>query len=148
MSPDNTEFEDTQWGRVRWYYQQYGDVEGGGTAVLKMKHDTESDSFVEFMFPKVALLFIGIVASITAAASRFPMSESSSISERIELNPDRFGSGSKVYVLSSIVQLIVIQIWSIFIVYTSFVTGERLKREPFLSTRPAQLAFRVSCISS
>jgi len=147
MSPNNTEFEDTQWGRVRWYYQQYGDIEGGGTAVLKMKHDTESDSFVEFMFPKVALLFIGIVASITAAASRFPMSESKSISERIELNPDRFGSGSKVYVLSSIVQLIVIQIWSIFIIYTSFVTGERLKREPFLSTRPAQLAFRVSYIS-
>jgi hypothetical protein len=28
-------------------------------------------------------------------------------------------------------------------VYTSFVTGERLRREPFLSTRPAQLAFRV-----
>lgn len=26
---------------------------------------------------------------------------------------------------------------------TSFVTGERLKREPFLSTRPAQLTFRV-----
>ena len=135
---------DTQWGRVNWYYQQYGDVDGGGTAALRMKHDISSDSFVEFMFPKIALLFIGIVASITAAASRFPMAESSSMSQRIELNPDRFGSGSKVYVISSVIQIIVINIWCVFIVYTSFVTGERLRREPFLSTRPAQLAFRVS----
>ena len=112
---------------------------------MKMKHDINSDSFVEFMFPKVALLFVGIAASIAAAASRFPMSESRrSISDRIELNPDRFGSLSKVYVVASIIQVIVIFIWSVFIVYTSFVTGERLKREPFLSTRPAQLAFRVS----
>ncbi len=111
---------------------------------LRMKHDINSDSFVEFMLPKVSLLMIGIVASVTAAASRFPMSESKSTSDRVELNPDRFGQGSKIYVISSIIQLIVIQIWTIFIVYTSFVTGERLRREPFLSTRPAQLAYRVS----
>ena len=29
------------------------------------------------------------------------------------------------------------------ILFTNFVTGERLRREPFLSTRPAQLTFRV-----
>ena len=147
ISPTN-KIEDNQWGMVKWYYQQYGDFYGVGTAhsmALRMKHDNASDSFVEFMFPKMSLLVIGIVSSVTAAASRFPMSESSDLSEREELNPDRFGSGSKVYVTSSIVQLVVIQIWCLFIVYTSFITGERLRREPFLSTRPAQLAFRVSC---
>lgn len=139
------DIENNQWGGVHRYYQQYGDIEGGFNAALKMKHDINSDSFVEFMFPKVVLLIVGIAASVAAAASRFPMSDSSrSISDRIELNPDRFGSLSKVYVGASIVQVIVILIWGIFIVYTSFVTGERLKREPFLSTRPAQLAFRVS----
>lgn len=102
------------------------------------KHDVNSDSFLEFIFPKIALLVIGMVASILAAASRFPNSESNA------LNPDRFGSGSKVYVVSCVVQIIVIQIWCICIVHASFVTGERLRREPFLSTRPAQLAFRVS----
>ena len=146
MSPTN-EIEDSgQWSRVRWYSEQYGDVDGsiGSSMALRMKHDIHSDSFVEFMLPKMTLLTVGIVAAVTAAASRFPMSESKSTSDRVELNPDRFGQGSKVYVISSIIQLIVVQIWTIFIVYTSFVTGERLRREPFLSTRPAQLAFRVS----
>ena len=127
ISPTN-EIEDNQWGRVRWYYQQYGDYHGVGTAhsnAIIMKHDVNSDSFVEFLVPKLSLLVIGTVASITAAASRFPMSESSSMSEREELNPDRFGSGSKIYVISCIVQIIVIQIWCLFILYTSFVTGER-----------------------
>ena len=136
------EVDNSQWGGVRWYYQQYGDLDGGYSLALRMKHDITSDSFIEFILPKVTLLMIGIVASITVAASRFPMSEKS-IAERTELNPDRFGSGSKVYAVSSFVQLIVINIWCLFIIYTSFVTGERLRREPFLSTRPAQLAFRV-----
>lgn len=147
ITPSGEVEDNGQWSRVRWYYEEYGDVDGGGTAYsmsLRMKHDTNSDSFIEFMFPKITLLLIGIAASVTAAASRFPMSDSGSMSEAMQLNPDRFGSGSKVYVVSSIVQLIVIQIWCIFICYTSFVTGERLRREPFLSTRPAQLAFRVS----
>mmetsp|Transcript_31905 Transcript_31905/g.61032 ORF Transcript_31905/g.61032 Transcript_31905/m.61032 type:complete len:1706 (-) Transcript_31905:400-5517(-) len=140
------DIEDNQWGRVRWYYQQYGDVDGSGaisSMALRMKHDINSDSFVEFILPKLTLLVIGIVACITAAASRFPMSESPEMSERVELNPDRIGSGSKVYAVSSIVQLILTQTWCILIVYTGFVTGERLRREPFLSTRPSQLAFRV-----
>jgi hypothetical protein len=146
MTPTDV-VEGHQWGQVRRYYQQYGDVDGGGNAysmALMMKHDIHSDSFVEFIFPKITLLVLGVVASILAAASRFPKSASNSTSERIELNPDRFGSGSKVYVFSCVVQIVVIQIWCICIVHASFVTGERLRREPFLSTRPAQLAFRVS----
>ncbi len=139
-----------EWGQVKRYYQQYGDVDGGGTSfsmALRMNHDFHSDSIIDFILPKISLLVLGIAASITAAASRFPMSESSSMSEREELNPDRLGSASKVYVISSFVQIIVQIIVCLFIVYTSFVTGERLKREPFLSTRPAQLAFRVSVFS-
>ena len=82
---------------------------------------------------------------MTAAVYRFPVSEMGVMNPTMAayLNPDRFGHDSKVYVLSSIVQFIVIEIWCVFIVYTSFVTGERLRREPFLSTRPAQLSFRV-----
>lgn len=36
-----------------------------------------------------------------------------------------------------------IQCWVLLIIYTNVVTGERLRREPFLSTRPAQLSYRV-----
>ena len=141
---------DDEWGQVKRYYQQYGDVDGGGTSfsmALRMKHDFYSDSILEFILPKMSLLVLGIAASIAAAASRFPMSESRSMSEREELNPDRLGSASKVYVLTSIVQIIAQIIVCLYIVYTSLVTGERLKREPFLSTRSAQLAFRVSVFS-
>ncbi|KAL7550685.1 hypothetical protein ACHAWF_013902 [Thalassiosira exigua] len=141
MSPV-TGIDDNGWDRVRWYYNQYGDVDGGYSQALCLKHDINSDSFVEFMVPKLTLLVVGMLASITLAASKFPISEKS-VAERAELNPDRFGSSSKAYVLSSIVQLIVVQIWCVFILYTSFITGERLRREPFLSTRPAQLSFRV-----
>ena len=97
------------------------------------------------MLPKTILLVIGVVSTITAAASRFPVSEKAGVNPTTAafLNPDRFGRVSTVYVVSSVVQLVVIQIWGVLIVYTSFVTGERLRREPFLSTRPAQLAFRV-----
>ncbi len=111
-----------------------------------MKHDIHSDSFAEFIIPKMSLLLLGTVASVLAAASRFPK-VSNATSERTELNPDRFGRGSKVYVLSCVVQIVVIQIWCLSIVHASFVTGERLRREPFLSTRPSQLAFRVSVAS-
>ena len=138
---------DDEWGQVKRYYQQYGDVDGGGTSfsmALRMKHDFYSDSILEFILPKLSLLILGLVASIAAAASRFPRSESSSLSEREELNPDRLGRASNIYVLSSIMQIIVQIIVCLYIVYTSLVTGERLRREPFLSTRPAQLAFRVS----
>jgi len=144
------DIDDDEWGQVKRYYQQYGDVDGGGTSysmALRMNHDFHSDSIIDFILPKISLLVLGIAASIAAAASRFPMSESSSMSEREELNPDRLGSASKVYVISSFVQIIVQIIVCLFILYTSFVTGERLKREPFLSTRPAQLAFRVSLFS-
>ena len=170
------ELENSRWGRVQWYYRQYGewpniaklatqllgahdsakatllmslgDVDGGGavfTSALRHKHDINSDSFVEFLFPKMLLLALGLVSSVTAATSRFPGSEIWRPNEFSAsfLNPDRFGGRGQLYVISSIVQIIVIQLWSIAIVITSIVTGERLKREPFLSTRPAQLAFRV-----
>lgn len=143
------DIEDHQWGHVKWYYQQYGDVDGGGNSMaLIMKHDIHSDSFAEFIIPKLSLLLLGTVASVLAAASRFPKSVSNATSDRTELNPDRFGSGGKVYVLSCVVQIVVIQIWCLSIVHASFVTGERLRKEPFLSTRPSQLAFRVSVAMS
>jgi len=145
-----SEVGDDRWAQVKWYYKEYGDVHGGGAATsmaLRHKHDTRSDSFLEFIFPKVTLLIIGVISTVTAAVYRFPVSESEMAAmtptTAAYLNPDRFGHDSKVYVISSVVQFIVIEIWCVFIVYTSFVTGERLRREPFLSTRPAQLSFRV-----
>ncbi|KAL3803811.1 hypothetical protein HJC23_003973, partial [Cyclotella cryptica] len=142
------ELEDNKWGRVQWYYKQYGDVDGGGavtTSVMRHKHDLNSDSFVEFIFPKVLLLTFGVVSTVIAASSRFPESGVGRMNQSSAsfLNPDRFGGRGQLYVISSVVQILVIQLWAIMIVCTSFVTGERLKREPFLSTRPAQLAFRV-----
>ena len=137
-----------RWAQVRWYYNEYGDFHGGGAAIsmaLRHKHDTYSDSFFEFIFPKVTLLIVGVISTVTAAIYRFPVSEMEVMTPTTAayLNPDHFSHGSKVYVISSVVQFVVIEIWCVFIVYTSFVTAERLRREPFLSTRPAQLSFRV-----
>ena len=91
------------------------------------------------------LLVIGLVSTVTAASCRFPESHIGRMNQSSAafLNPDRFGGRVQLYVFSSIVQIIVIQLWGVAIIMTSFVTGERLKREPFLSTRPAQLTFRV-----
>ena len=142
-SSQRSDPEGDRWAQVRGYYQKYGDVDGSGSSLaLRTKHDVNSDSFFEFILPKISLLIVGVASAITAAASRYPM-ESSASSERVELNPDRFGSGSKVFMLSSTLQLIMFQVWFCFILYTNFITGERLRREPFLSTRPSQLAFRV-----
>ena len=143
-----SEVGDDRWAQVKWYYKEYGDFHGGGAAIsmaLRHKHDTRSDSFLEFIFPKVTLLIIGVISTVTAAVYRFPVSEMAVMTPTTAayLNPDRFSHDSKVYVISSVVQFIVIEIWCVFIVYTSFVTAERLRREPFLSTRPAQLSFRV-----
>lgn len=130
------------------YFCLLGDVDGGGavtTSVMRHKHDLNSDSFVEFIFPKVLLLAVGIVSTVIAATSRFPESGVGRMNQSSAsfLNPDQFGGRGQLYVFSSVVQILVIQLWGIMIVCTSFVTGERLRREPFLSTRPAQLAFRV-----
>jgi len=143
-----SEVGDDRWAQVKWYYKEYGDFHGGGAEIsmaLRHKHDTRSDSFLEFIFPKVTLLIIGVISTVTAAVYRFPVSEMTVMTPTTAayLNPDRFSHDSKVYVISSVVQFIVIEIWCVFIVYTSFVTAERLRREPFLSTRPAQLSFRV-----
>jgi hypothetical protein len=104
-----------------------------------------SDSFIEFIIPKTLLLFIGLLSTVTAATSRFPESHVGRLNQSSAsfLNPDRFGGRGQLYVFSSIVQIVVIQLWGVMIIITSFVTGERLKREPFLATRPAQLSFRV-----
>lgn len=125
-----------------------GDVEGGGadiSSALRHKHDIDADSFIEFLIPKMLLLVIGVVSTVTAANCRFPESQIGRMNHTSAafLNPDRFGGRGQLYVFSSIVQIIVIQLWGVVIIMTSFVTGERLRREPFLSTRPAQLTFRV-----
>lgn len=120
LSPPS-EIADNRWSRVSWYYSQYGDVDGGGgvaiSSALRLKHDLSSDSFVEFIFPKVMLLIVGITSTIVAASSRFPSIENTETPTAAAfLNPDQFGSRSKLYVLSSIIQLVVIQIWAVFIV--------------------------------
>lgn len=113
--------------------------------MLRHKHDVNADSFVEFIIPKMLLLLIGVISAVTAAMVRFPESQIGRMNQSSAgfLNPDRFGGRGQLYVFSSVVQIIVIQLWGISIIMSSFVTGERLRREPFLSTRPAQLTFRV-----
>ncbi|EJK48791.1 hypothetical protein THAOC_32382, partial [Thalassiosira oceanica] len=98
--------------RVTKYSREYGYVEGTGTAqssALLMKHDPNSDSYVEFMFPKLTLLVLGSISTIASAATRVNMSsESLNPNSAASLNPDRFDRRTRIYisrVLSSILLL-------------------------------------------
>ena len=45
--------------------------------------------------------------------------------------------------MCSLLQILVLAIWVILIIRSALKTGKALRKEPFLSTRPAQLVFRI-----
>ena len=102
QSSDKEGMDESISDRVTNYSREYGYVEGTGAAqssALLMKHDPNSDSFVEFMFPKFTLLVLGSIATIAAAATRVNMSsEPSNPNSAASLNPDRFDRRTRIYI--------------------------------------------------
>uniref|UniRef100_A0A7S3PV14 Fungal lipase-type domain-containing protein n=1 Tax=Chaetoceros debilis TaxID=122233 RepID=A0A7S3PV14_9STRA len=124
---------------VASYYDEFGDVHGSWKS-LRLKHDPCGDGWADFLLPKMALLLLGASAAIFSSALRFSCDfgksyEWSTIAATKEL-PDTF-------VVASIFQVAILSLWCILIIRAAVRTGHLLRKESFLSTRPAQLAYRI-----
>ena len=124
------------------YFEQHGDVDGilsTGELAIRLKSDPCGDSWADFLLPKLLLFGIGVASVIVTAICRFPTSTNSTV----VLDPARLHTLNVLYVAGSIIQMIVLVWWVCLILRSAILTGAKLRKEPFLSTRPAQLAYRV-----
>lgn len=124
------------------YFEQHGDVDGirsAGDLAIRLKSDPCGDSWADFLLPKLALFAIGVVSVVVTAICRFP----TSINSPVVLDPSRLHTLNVLYVAGSIIQMLVLLCWVYLILRNTVLTGAKLRKEPFLSTRPAQLAYRV-----
>ncbi len=124
------------------FFERFGDVDGirsVGDLAIRLKSDPCGDSWADFLLPKLLLFSIGVAAVVITAVVRFPTSTNSNV----VLDPSRLHTLNVLYVGSSIVQMLVLIYWIYLILRNTFLTGAKLRKEPFLSTRPAQLAYRV-----
>jgi len=135
------------------FYERYGDTDGAafaGALHSRLRHDPCGSQWADFLLPKLALLCIGIVCVVLGAMSRFPGKIAIGHQSRLyinantaTLNRDALAIYKTIYVVSSFGQLSVLLCWGLLILWNTVNTGRRLKKEPFLSTRPTQLAYRV-----
>lgn len=122
------------------YYDQFGDVDGSGSVShLRMKHDPCGDSWADFLLPKVFIFLLGATSVLITASCRFPADGD----DAATLSPEALRRYNAIYIFSSTVQLLILINWVFLIIRNAILTGAKLRKEPFLSTRPAQLAFRV-----
>ena len=135
------------------FYERYGDTDGAafaGALHSRLRHDPCGSQWADFLLPKLVLLSIGIVCVILGAMSRFPGKIAIGHQTRqyinantATLNRDVLAIYKTIYVISSFGQLTILLMWGLLIIWNTVNTGRRLKKEPFLSTRPTQLAYRV-----
>jgi hypothetical protein len=112
------------------YYDEVGDVDGSTfTGHLRLASDPCADGWADFLLPKIGLLLVGTLSTTIEAFTR-------------PSDKDLFPNET-VYAISSIVYGITLSIWTFLTLVALYETGEKLKREPFLGTRPAQLAYRI-----
>ena len=122
------------------YYEQFGDVDGSAsTGHLRLQNDPFGDGWADFLLYKIFLFLIGAAAVIGTAYCRFPPDDEN-VSQLEYDMLERYRTG---YVVSIISQFVVELIWMYLILEAAVVTGRILRNEPFLSTRPSQLAYRI-----
>eukprot|EP00536_Pseudo-nitzschia_multiseries_P010740 jgi/Psemu1/326150/estExt_fgenesh1_pg.C_3380001 len=123
---------------VQKYYDEYGDIDGSGFTVhLRLPNDPRADGWADFLLPKILLLAVGIASAIMISLSMTPIDEAGPGSD------DGFVAKGTLFVVGSIVFAITLCLWTFLTIAALYTTGEKLKREPFLGTRPAQLAYRI-----
>ena len=131
------------------YYDEFGDMDNSGPSAymnLRLKHDPCGDGWADFLLPKMFLFILGACAVVVTSLFRFSCS---AIDDESILDGVLSGSATgsiftrKVFIVSSITQLAILALWAVLIVRAALKTGAQLRKEPFLSTRPAQLAFRI-----
>jgi hypothetical protein len=121
------------------YYETYGDADGSGFSALetRLRHDPCGDDWPDFLLPKLLLFFLAITSVVTASLYRFP------VANTVHLSQQELHHYNTMYITSSFVQLFIAFAWMVMIARQASRTGWMLRKEPFLSTRPAQLAYRI-----
>jgi hypothetical protein len=134
------------------YFNEFGDLYGSGPSAwmnLRLEHDPFGDGWADFLVPKLCLFFMGICTVILTSYFRFYASVLTeegifgSILKRLSVDASFLKDNNFVFTISSTVQFIILALWAILIIRAAIKTGTVLKKEPFLSTRPAQLAYRI-----
>eukprot|EP00557_Chaetoceros_sp_GSL56_P006505 CAMPEP_0176504310 /NCGR_PEP_ID=MMETSP0200_2-20121128/15861_1 /TAXON_ID=947934 /ORGANISM="Chaetoceros sp., Strain GSL56" /LENGTH=1635 /DNA_ID=CAMNT_0017903725 /DNA_START=200 /DNA_END=5107 /DNA_ORIENTATION=- len=134
------------------YFDEFGDLHGSGPSAwmnLRLKHDPFGDGWADFLVPKLFLFIMGICTVIFTSYFRFFSTDVTntgifhSILLRFSIDPPFLKDDYFVFTISSSVQFIILALWALLIIRAAFKTGAILRKEPFLSTRPAQLAYRV-----
>ena len=115
---------------VQNFYDEVGDVDGSTfTGHLRLSNDPCADGWADFLLPKTLLLLVGVVSTTVASFTR--------------PGTHNILSNDTLYAIGSIVYGMTLVTWTFLTMVALYETGERLKREPFLGTRPAQLAYRI-----
>ena len=117
------------------YFEEFGDINGVYGTNLRFKHDPCGEYWADFLIPKLALMLIGVCMVIVSSSNKF--SPTSAYDNEYSI-PDI----DDVVWYASLLQIMILCLWVYLIVKESFRTGDLLRKEPFLSTRPAQLAYR------
>lgn len=122
------------------YYEKFGDTDGSGSSsAIRLQHDPFGSNCTDFLFPKVIILILGFSAVLVTAYARFPASDDDAFS----LLPADIESYEELYLAGSFAQFGAMAIWVILIFQRAVGTGKKLRKEPFLRTRPVQLAYRI-----
>jgi len=134
------------------YFDEFGDLHNAGPSAwtnLRLEHDMCGDGWADFLLPKLFVFFLGACAVIMSSLSRFSYfmmhgtSMVDGVLERFSIDASFLMKHHRVFVFSSVVQIAILGLWAVLIIRAALKTGKLLRKEPFLSTRPAQLAYRV-----
>ncbi|VEU39928.1 unnamed protein product [Pseudo-nitzschia multistriata] len=115
---------------VQNYYDEFGDIDGSAfTGHLRLPNDPCADGWADFLLPKTFLLAIGVLSASMVSFSMAP--------------PGGDKGFRTLFVFGSIIYAMTLSAWTLLTIAALYTTGQKLKREPFLGTRPAQLAYRI-----
>lgn len=125
---------------VKDYFERFGDVDGSAsTSFLRLQNDPCSDGWADFLLLKLLLLLVGIASVVGTSYCRFPPDD-----EDVSVLSDSMIHRYKlIYIICVIVQMATLIVWMFLIIGAALDAGRKLRRQPFLGTRPVQLAYRI-----
>lgn len=124
---------------VENYYEEYGDLDGSAfTEHLRLPNDPlNSSACADFLLPKIILWIVGVLAVTMVAYTQL------SYGKTTTTRNSNLTKNDTMYIIGSLIYGSTIVVWMYLIIIALYSTGETLRREPFLGTRPAQLAYRI-----
>ena len=110
---------------------------------LRLQHDPFSVEWADFILFKFLLLLVGIIAVAGAAYYRFPSFVGDQDGPDTGISVDAVFRSRAAYVVFMTMEFASQITWVLLILKATIDTGNLLRKEPFLSTRPVQLCYRV-----